>query len=81
MHELSIAETVVDMLAEEATRHGANKILSVRIRLGRLSGVVRDALAFSFDVAAQGTIAEGARLDIEDASGHEMEVVAMEIPG
>ncbi len=80
MHELSIAETLVEMLAAEAARHRAEKILSVRIRLGRLSGIVSDALSFSFDVAAQGTIAEGARLQIDDAPGRDMEVVAMEIP-
>jgi hydrogenase nickel incorporation protein HypA/HybF len=80
VHELSIAESLVDVLAEEAARHGAGKILSVRIRVGRLSGIVGDALCFSFDVAAQGTVAEGAQLVIEDAEGREMEVVAMEIP-
>jgi hydrogenase nickel incorporation protein HypA/HybF len=36
------------------------------VRLGTLSGVVRDALLFSFDVAAEGTPIAGARLEIAD---------------
>jgi hydrogenase nickel insertion protein HypA len=80
VHELSIAQALVRMLAEEAARHGTNRIVSVRLRLGRLSGIVGEALTFAFDVAAQGTVAEGARLHIEDAAGREMELVAMEIP-
>jgi hydrogenase nickel incorporation protein HypA/HybF len=47
-------------------RLGSAHLIAVHLRLGRLSGVVKEALAFSFDAAAVGTRIEGARLQIED---------------
>ncbi len=66
MHELSIAVSMVEAVCEEAERNGAERVSAVYLKLGALSGVVRDALAFSFDVAAAGTLLEGASLEIED---------------
>jgi hydrogenase nickel incorporation protein HypA/HybF len=66
MHELSIAVSLVDIAAREATEAGSEKVSKVRLRIGALSGVVRDALEFSFDIAAGGTIVEGAALEIEE---------------
>src|SRR6185295_10786345 len=65
MHELSIAVSLIDMAAEEAERLGV-RVEALHVRLGPLSGVVSDALLFSFDLAAEGTAIEGARLEIED---------------
>ena len=65
MHELAIAIELVDLAEGEARRHGDVRVLAVRVRLGPLAGVVEDALRFSFDVAAAGTVLEGARLEIE----------------
>lgn len=63
MHELAIAESVVSSVLEHTEgRH----VSGVRLRVGRLSGVVPDALVFCFDLAAVGTPLEGASLDIED---------------
>ncbi len=66
MHELSIAVSMIEAVSEEADRAGAERVSVVYLKLGPLSGVVRDALAFSFDVAAEGTLLEGAMLDIEE---------------
>lgn len=66
MHELSIAVSLVDVACEEADRLGGVRVEALHVRLGALSGVVKHALAFSFDVAAAGTLVEGARLAIED---------------
>jgi hydrogenase nickel incorporation protein HypA/HybF len=66
MHELSIALSLVEMAAEEAERLGGVRVEVLHLRLGPLSGVVREALLFSFDLAAEGTAIEGARLEIED---------------
>jgi hydrogenase nickel incorporation protein HypA/HybF len=64
MHELSIAMSLVDLAAEEAERRGAQRVNAVHLRLGPLSGVVGDALRFSFEIAANGTAIDGARLII-----------------
>jgi hydrogenase nickel incorporation protein HypA/HybF len=66
MHELSIALCLVDLACEELRRLGDVRLEALHVRVGQLSGVVKDALMFSFDAAATGTPLEGARLQIED---------------
>ncbi len=66
MHELSIALSLIDAATEKAAELGAVRVEAVHLKLGALSGVVREALLFSFDLAAAGTPIEGARLEIED---------------
>jgi hydrogenase nickel incorporation protein HypA/HybF len=66
MHELSIALSLIDAAAEKAAELGAVRVEAIHLKLGALSGVVREALLFSFDLAAAGTPIEGARLEIED---------------
>lgn len=66
MHELSIAMSMIEMATDELEKNGGTKIDAVYLKLGRLSGVVKDALLFSWEVACQGTSLEGSRLEIED---------------
>jgi hydrogenase nickel incorporation protein HypA/HybF len=65
MHELSIALGIVDFAQEEAARLG-RKVTAVHLRLGRLSGVVSEALLFGYEVACQDTVLAGSTLVIED---------------
>lgn len=66
MHELSIAISLVEAACEKAATLDGVRVQALRLRLGALSGVVRQALEFSFDLATAGTAIEGARLDIEE---------------
>jgi hydrogenase nickel incorporation protein HypA/HybF len=66
MHELSIAMSIVDGALEELKQHGAAEAKSLRLRVGRLSGVDKDALLFSYEVACQGTALDGSKLLIEE---------------
>jgi len=66
MHELSIALSMIEMASEEAARHGAGRVNALHLKLGQLSGVVKEALTFSFEIACDGTPLEGAQLVIED---------------
>jgi hydrogenase nickel incorporation protein HypA/HybF len=66
MHEMSIAMALVDLAGEEKARLGEVRIDALRVRLGPLAGVVREALSLSFEVATAGTELDGARLDIEE---------------
>jgi hypothetical protein len=79
MHELSIANALVEVACEEAEHRGLGHILALHIRLGPLAGVVKEALLFSFDLAAAGTAIEGARLEVQESSGSELELVALEV--
>jgi hydrogenase nickel incorporation protein HypA/HybF len=65
MHELSIAMGIVDAATDEAQRRGV-KVSAVHLRLGALSGVVKDALMFSYEVACQDTSLQGSQLIVED---------------
>ena len=65
MHELSIAMSIVDAAVEEAQRRGV-QVSAVHLRLGALSGVVKDALMFSYEVACQDTPLMGSQLIVED---------------
>ena len=62
MHELSIAQAIVDV----ATRHaGGSRVERVHVRIGHLRQVVPSALVFAFELCAHGTPVEGAELEIE----------------
>lgn len=66
MHELSIAQSMIELACEAAAREGAVRVTKLVARIGVLSGVVKEALLFSFELAAEGTACEGAALVIED---------------
>lgn len=66
MHELAIAESVVSTVLE---RTGGRSVSVVRLRIGRLAGVVPDALTFCFELATAGTPLESASLEIDEQPG------------
>ncbi len=65
MHEMSIAVSVVDIVADYAKRNGADNVRRVVVEVGALSGVVPEALRFAYDEAAMGTVADGSELVID----------------
>lgn len=65
MHELSIAISLVEIAEEEARRLGA-RVSAVHLRLGALSGVVKEALESSYEMACADTPLQGSRLIIEE---------------
>jgi len=67
VHELSIIAGLFEILEEKAREQGASRVTAVTLRVGRLSGVVPDLLGSAFDACKKGTLAEGARLEIETA--------------
>jgi len=79
MHELSIAITLVELAADAARSLGAARVNRVFVRLGTRAGVAAEALRFSFDLAAEGTIVQGARLELEPVDGPDLLLNAMEV--
>lgn len=68
MHEISVMESTLELAVNCARQQGAEQIRQMTLRVGTLSGVVPEALAFAFDVVVQGTIAQQARLTIKTIS-------------
>lgn len=66
MHELGLTRNVVAIVSEHAN---GRKVSEVRLAIGPWAGVERQALSFCFDIAAAGTVLEGASLGFIDAEG------------
>jgi hydrogenase nickel incorporation protein HypA/HybF len=65
MHELSIAMSIVELAAEEAERRGV-QVEVVHLKLGALSGVVKEALLSCYEMVCQDTALQGSHLVVED---------------
>jgi len=65
MHELSIIANLFEIMEDKAREKKAKRIVSVKLKVGALAGVVPELLKSSFDMYKKGTIAEEASLDIE----------------
>lgn len=66
MHELGITRNIVAIVSDAA---GGRRVRRVTLEIGQLSGVMADAVRFCFDIVAQGTVVEGATLDIREPAG------------
>jgi hydrogenase nickel incorporation protein HypA/HybF len=66
VHELSITQSVVDAVSE---RIGDQRVVSVRLEVGRLSGIEADAMRFCFELVTSQTVMEGATLEIDEPPG------------
>ena len=64
MHELSLAQSILDIVEQEMSRHGATRVSLIRLDVGEFTVVVPDSLAFCFEVITKGTPFEGARLEM-----------------
>jgi hydrogenase nickel incorporation protein HypA/HybF len=65
MHELSIAMSIVEMAQDEAQERGV-RVDAIHLRLGALSGVVKEALLSCYEMACDDTPLRGSRLVIEE---------------
>ena len=64
MHEMSICESVVQTLEEQAAAQNYSRVRVVRLEIGPFSGVELESLRFCFDAVTRGTLAENAALEI-----------------
>lgn len=69
MHEMTLAEGILEIVANAARARAAHRVSAVRLELGALAQVERDALLFCFDVVTRDSLAEGARLEILETPG------------
>ena len=66
MHEMAITQSVVDAVCEHAA---GRRVHSVKLEVGALCAVVPDSMQFCFELATEGTLAAGARLDLDVQPG------------
>lgn len=64
MHEMSLAESVLQIVEDAARAQRLRRVTAVWLEIGELSSVEPEALSFCFDVVVKGSVAEGARLEI-----------------
>ena len=69
MHEMSLMESVREIVDEAARANGASRVAAVRLRIGALAAVDPEALRFAFDVVMRGGPAEAATLEIASTPG------------
>ncbi|ADH61309.1 hydrogenase nickel insertion protein HypA [Thermoanaerobacter mathranii subsp. mathranii str. A3] len=62
MHELSVTQSLVDMVLEEAQKREIKKVTKVTIVIGELTGLESESIQFYFGVLSENTVAEGAEL-------------------
>ncbi|MFQ3573975.1 MAG: hydrogenase maturation nickel metallochaperone HypA [Thermodesulfovibrionales bacterium] len=66
MHEVSVAQALLEKVIEECRNSGHKLVKSVRVDIGRASGVVSDALFFAFNALKIDTIAKDASLTVNE---------------
>ncbi len=69
MHEMSLAEGVLQVIEGSAKQNGFTRVKTVWLEIGRLSGAEAEAMRFCFDAVAQDTLLQGARLEIVETEG------------
>ena len=68
MHELSIAQSLLDIIVDESRNHRLGRVNLVRLRIGDLAAVVPESLRFCFDLVSRDTVASGAVIEIESVA-------------
>lgn len=72
MHELALAQGVVDIIVDHAARQAFTRARAVHLEIGMLSSVMPEALQQGFEVTSAGTVAQGATLHITRPPGTAM---------
>ena len=69
MHELTIVQNIITIVAREAEKSGAERITGVHLEIGQLSGVEFDSLEFAFRNLSPGSVIESAEISIDKPKG------------
>ncbi|SFL42758.1 hydrogenase maturation nickel metallochaperone HypA [Pelosinus propionicus] len=64
MHEMSIAQGILDIVLKTAAEHNAVRISYIKLLIGQMTQIEPESLTFGFAALAANTIADGAKVDI-----------------
>ena len=79
MHELGVAQSILDLVREHVPDGQAGAVRAVTVRVGDLAGVVAESLDFCFGAIVMGTPYNGAFLKIEHTPGDDLHLVAVDL--
>jgi hydrogenase nickel incorporation protein HypA/HybF len=79
MHEIGIANSILEAVQIEMQPHPAARPVKVAVKVGAMSGVDRDSLSFCFEAITRGTLFETMILAIEDAPADELQLSYLEL--
>lgn len=80
MHELSIALSIIEIAEEESEQRGYVSVDAIYLKLGAMSGIVKEALASAFDLAVEQSAFPKCRLVIEEIpASRDLQVSALEL--
>jgi len=66
MHEASIAASLLEIVSGQCRKGGYSRVESINLKVGRASGIMKDALIFAFDAMKEDSPAKEALLHIEE---------------
>ena len=69
MHELSMTTQIVETVLAEAKKHGAKKVIEVKLVIGKMTFLGTDQIGFSYKILTEDTILKGSKLTIEEKEG------------
>ena len=69
MHEMSLAESVLEIIKDASHKQGFKRVRKVWLEIGKLSCVEQEAMRFCFDAVMKDSIADGAQLEIVETAG------------
>src|SRR5690349_9067413 len=69
MHELGITMEIIDMISNQAAQYESSRVRRVVMEIGVLATVLPDSVKFCFDLCSEGTVVEGAKLEIVEIMG------------
>ncbi|MBC8209778.1 MAG: hydrogenase maturation nickel metallochaperone HypA [Gammaproteobacteria bacterium] len=69
MHEMSLCEGILQVIEAESARQGFNKVKTVWLEIGDLSGVEIESMRFCYDAVTRNSLAQGSSLNIINLPG------------
>ena len=62
MHELPVTKSILNICIEELDRHNMDRVLKINLKIGELTGLIPETIEYYFNIIAEGTKAENARI-------------------
>lgn len=72
MHEMSLAQSIVEIVENTAQQNQASSVVAVKLIIGELAGVEMHALMQGLKIASQGTVMQEAKIEIEQPGGNSL---------